>query len=718
MRRRGSLVRGVVILALLAGASLLGPLPLASLVYAAAFTVTITQDAPNVSPTGTTCVSTLPSGPCTLRAAIQAHNALGGTNTINLSIAGTYALTVTGAGEDNAATGDLDVNGGSLTITNTSGGTVAIDGNATDRVFDVGPLAAAQVSISGVTIQNGDAVTPGGGSRAGVGSTLTLTNVTVANNHALDTGTQAQAQGGGVYNAGTLTLSSVTVSGNAAHNKNQQGQVPEGGGIFNVGTLTLTDVNISSNTTGVVITDFPPPGASTRSGRGAGLYNTGLATLTNATIKGNHTSEAGPDAIACGNPSCRPSPGGAGGGIYNTATGTVEVTNSAVADNVALDMGPQTQAQGGGIYNAGTVSLRTATVSGNAATNQPGDGQGTGQIPGGGGIFNTGILAMTDVSLSSNNTGGGFQTGRGAGLHNAGGATASLTNVTVNGNSTAEVDCLICNDGSASPPGGAGGGIYSQSTLTLSNVTLSGNTAGGVRRLQGNGLPPLLFPGQGGGLFGGGTLLNVTFNANTARPAGTATGQGGNVFGGPTLRNSIVANAVSGGNCSGSGITSGGSNLSSDNTCSFNATGDLNNTDPLLGPLANNGGFTQTHALQVGSPAINAVVNSCPPPSTDQRGVTRPQGTGCDSGAYEFQSTLVGDINADGMVDIKDYGVWRQNFGQTNCGNIADLNGDCLVDIRDYGIWRQHFGETAAGARAGGTPPTATPIPGRPAVGR
>src|SRR5262245_12654783 len=57
-------------------------------------------------------------------------------------------------------------------------------------------------------------------------------------------------------------------------------------------------------------------------------------------------------------------------------------------------------------------------------------------------------------------------------------------------------------------------------------------------------------------------------------------------------------------------------------------------------------------------------------------------------------SSLIGDINNDGIVDIRDYGVWRQNFGQTNCGNPADLDGNCIVDIRDYGIWRQHFGET------------------------
>jgi len=60
---------------------------------------------------------------------------------------------------------------------------------------------------------------------------------------------------------------------------------------------------------------------------------------------------------------------------------------------------------------------------------------------------------------------------------------------------------------------------------------------------------------------------------------------------------------------------------------------------------------------------------------------------------------ILGDINGDGFVDIRDYGVWRQNFGQTNCGNAADLNGDCIVDVRDYGVWRQHFGEGAPSAR-------------------
>src|SRR5262245_56865650 len=64
------------------------------------------------------------------------------------------------------------------------------------------------------------------------------------------------------------------------------------------------------------------------------------------------------------------------------------------------------------------------------------------------------------------------------------------------------------------------------------------------------------------------------------------------------------------------------------------------------------------------------------------------------------QCPLLGDINCDGIVDLLDYGLWRQAFGATDCGNPADLNLDCLVDIRDYGVWRQNFGHTAATATA------------------
>src|SRR5262249_6761488 len=112
-----------------------------------------------------------------------------------------------------------------------------------------------------------------------------------------------------------------------------------------------------------------------------------------------------------------------------------------------------------------------------------------------------------------------------------------------------------------------------------------------------------------------------------------------------TLQNSIVANN-SGRNCFGA-ITSNGYNLSSDASCPFTNSGDLNNTDPLLGPLQNNGGPTQTMALPSGSPAIDAGNPAgCTDEAgnllkTDQRGKPRPDHEdtrGCDIGAYESQS--------------------------------------------------------------------------------
>ena len=60
-----------------------------------------------------------------------------------------------------------------------------------------------------------------------------------------------------------------------------------------------------------------------------------------------------------------------------------------------------------------------------------------------------------------------------------------------------------------------------------------------------------------------------------------------------------------------------------------------------------------------------------------------------------------GDFNSDGFVDIRDYGMWRQNFGTSNCAIGADATNNCTVDIRAYGIWRQSFGQGAASTAAG-----------------
>ena len=179
---------------------------------------------------------------------------------------------------------------------------------------------------------------------------------------------------------------------------------------------------------------------------------------------------------------------------------------------------------------------------------------------------------------------------------------------------------------------------------------LSGDVAGGLRLLSNGTIVNSTFSGNtstawhGGGIFhtdGNLTVTNSTFTGNVA-PGGTASGILVATFGAPasaTLTNNVLegnggafACAIEGGGAA--TITSGGSNVISDGSC--NPVGsDLSFTDALLGPLADNGGPTLTHGLPAGSPAIDAAdAGACP--AVDQRGVSRPQGAGCDVGAFEF----------------------------------------------------------------------------------
>jgi CSLREA domain-containing protein len=255
----------VLAAALLLATALLGArLPQPEVAYAATFVVTTTQDAPHTSPIDGTCTSTLPGNLCTLRAAIQAANFLTNEpqNFIGLSVAGTYVLTSGPApnGDETAANGDLDINAINLVIANTSGGQVVIDGNHRDRVFDVGPIFAAVVSISGVTIQhglaragpttsnggqaqdngNGGGIRVNGGGDQGLpNSTLTLTNVVLDAN-------EAQGDGGGlsVEPGATVILNRVQLTSNLARR--------DGGGLSvgNGGAAVLSDVLVGPNGAG------------------------------------------------------------------------------------------------------------------------------------------------------------------------------------------------------------------------------------------------------------------------------------------------------------------------------------------------------------------------------------------------------------------------------------------------------------------------------------
>ncbi|HSP55757.1 MAG TPA: CSLREA domain-containing protein [Dehalococcoidia bacterium] len=142
---------------------------------AATFVVNDTGDAVDAALGNGSCATA--GAVCTLRAAIQEANALGGADTITLP-AGTYTLGIGGADEDVSATGDLDITG-DLTINGAGAGTTTVDGGGIDRVFQV---VSGTVSISGVTIRNGAAfnLSPFQGSGGGIynvsGSTLTLSD--------------------------------------------------------------------------------------------------------------------------------------------------------------------------------------------------------------------------------------------------------------------------------------------------------------------------------------------------------------------------------------------------------------------------------------------------------------------------------------------------------------------------------------------------------------
>ncbi len=259
----------------------------------------------------------------------------------------------------------------------------------------------------------------------------------------------------------------------------------------------------------------------------------------------------------------------------------------------------------GCVLNNGTLTLEGSTVSGCVMTTDAGDfWQGGGAVYTGTG----GVTNLVDSTVADNSSGWS-----GGGLYGFFGSTTNVTRSTISGNVAADV----------------GGGLRMLGDANIVNSTISGNTSTAW---------------HGGAAFhtdGVMTLLNTTVTDNTA-PAGTAGGFFVGTFTDApatlTLHNSIVA-ANTGANCfagffGGGAVTlsSLGHNLASDGTCNLNATGDQPNTAADLGPLADNGGPTQTHALNAGSAAIDAA-DSAACPATDQRGVARD--AACDIGSYE-----------------------------------------------------------------------------------
>lgn len=286
---------------------------------------------------------------------------------------------------------------------------------------------------------------------------------------------------------------------------------------------------------------------------------------------------------------------GSGGAIYNIA-GTATLTNSSVSDN---DAG----GEGGALVNLGTLVMTDCEVSDNSASS--GDGGAIANRGGSGG----GMLTLIDTTMTGNHGTGGS----GGGLYNGGGV-ATVTDSTISGNTASDF----------------GGGLYNYSgTATMTDSTVSGNNSA-----------------DGGGIYNESQVIltNTTVASNTANSGGGISNEDS-----VTLANSIIGDN-SPQDCTPGTITDDGYNLDSDGTCKLNASTDKPDTDPQLGPLQANGGPTATMALESTSPAIDAIpvgTNECGTSiTTDQRGVLRPQGSGCDIGAYEYGDIAMQSIAA------------------------------------------------------------------------
>jgi len=636
--------------------------------------------APATTITVTTTVDEFGTGAdCSLREAIQSANtdtafggctAGSGADTITLP-AGTYTLTGA-AGEYNNASGDLNINS-SLTINGAESRTTFIQAgttssNGVDRVFYVSGNQNTVV-INDVTIRYGKAQDgiagasdstcngkDGGGIYNSWDTTLILNNSTVSYNRAGDSGDDCASAaishggyGGGIYAGGQVELNNTVVRRNES---GAGGDGPTGvkgayggfgGGIYIRinSVVTLTNSAVAYNFTGIGGRggDGDPSGGNAGNGGGggdgAGIYNSNATlTLISSFVNENENGSGGDGGDASNGDGGNGAPGGTAGGIYNYSGEMTFAVDSSIKNNVTGF---------GGLGGTGSISNGTDSYRGT-----------------GGGLYsnNGSIVTLIDTTVSGN-------VGRGI--------TNANTQMTLDG-------CTISNNQSESHAGG----IYNNaSILMVSNSTISENTAWI----------------DGGGIYNTpnstASLTHVTITNNTADYDNSGTGNSGGFFntGVFTITNSIVAENVDTGglypDCFGTFI-SGDYNLLGElgSDCTFTAqandlVGSGSPIDPNLGPLANNGGNTNTHALLSGSPAIDAIQPASCLLDHDQRGLSRPvdydgDGIGqCDIGAVEIREyyNLEVDLAGEGQGSVLSSPMGIDcDQGGGDCTEIFDIN--------------------------------------------
>jgi hypothetical protein len=320
---------------------------------------------------------------------------------------------------------------------------------------------------------------------------------------------------------------------------------------------------------------------------------------------------------------------GGGGGLQNNG-GTLVVNNSIFSNNISM----AADGGGGGAISTfgGTVALNQCTFSGNSAT---GDGSW------GGAIYNNSSMTLTNCTVSGNSTGD-----RGAGIFSAGNGTSlELDNCTVSRN--------VATNSGGDPDGG--GGIFNFfSPLTLNNCTIANNSTTN---------------GDGGGIYNGDGATLIVNNCTIAGNSVT-TGNGGGILitnnsGTVYLTNTIVA----------------GNTASSSNNVAgaFTGTDNFTSGNPLLLPLGNYGGPTETMPPMADSPVIDVgddeVTNFL---ATDQRGYPRLSGAHVDIGAVEAQIPTLTITSPTG-------GETFSNLTITASGTANGLDAVAAVYVMDSG---------------------------------
>lgn len=640
---------------------------------------------------------------CSLREAISAANGAGGADTITLP-SGFYLLSLTTAGEDANATGDLDITE-DLTITGGGPTSTIIDGGkillgAPDRIFDIGPGGATNptVTIDGVTIQNGVSVAGGGVVMAGTGS-LTLQHCAVRANESSSAGggiatansgslsiddclieenTSTAGAGGGIAVA---AISSLSISNSAI--RQNVAPTASGGGIAAsvAGTATVQDTLVDQNgaqdagggialtATDIVLKGTAPGGFSAsrnfsqNDGGGIALAAAGTVTIENAAVDDNQifvnpgtggglflisaTDVAIKSSSFSGNASTD-----SAGGLVMGATGSIALTDTAIDDNVT------TSGNGGGLFIAGGTDVTiTGTAEGAASISRN-----LAPIGGGALVTNTGSLTVTNVTLDDNNSFGPV-----GGLFHTGGTTTTISGSRIRNNLASGgfvggvghggTDAFTIEDSiieGNSITGGAGAGVLniSDTDTFLTRSLVTGNSAdgagGGVAHVGPtktlfvtNSTIGLNFAGpQGGGIHTAGPAV-----LNNATVVENAAILGSGIFnagaGVITVKNSIVSHNFFSDNC-GAAVTSGGHNIEDGTSCGFTGTGDLD-ADPKLGSLQDNGGPTATYKPLSDSPAVDG---------GDPAGCTDATGGALADDQRQFPRPVDGNDDGTAVCDI------------------------------------------------------------------